>query len=104
MASIKNIDGLTNDQINQALAAGAKFVVFQYCISIVFMSFQRSSDIYFIQKGESTFKHHIGYTVLSFLLGWWGFPWGLIYTPASIFTNFSGGKDVTNDVIGALNR
>ncbi len=103
MASIKNIDGLTVDQMNYELNNGAKFVVFQYCISIVVMSFKQSGSIYFIRAGESTLKYHIGNTILTFLLGWWGFPWGLIYTPSVIWSNFTGGKDVTFDVLNAMN-
>jgi hypothetical protein len=28
-------------------------------------------------------------------LGWWGVPWGLIYTPLTLWTNLSGGRAVT---------
>ena len=31
-------------------------------------------------------------------LGWWGVPWGIIYTPLTIFTNLFGGQDVTDEV------
>jgi hypothetical protein len=44
----------------------------------------------------------------SFFLGWWGFPWGVIYTPMQIIRNISemsGGPDPTrpsNDLITAV--
>ena len=85
MAQIKNIEGRTNGEIEHALNTGGKFVVFQYCISIVVMTFRRSSDIYFIPPGESTVKHSIGFTLLTLVLGWWGIPWGPIYTIGSFF-------------------
>ena len=103
MAAIKNTEGLTTDDINRELARGAKFVVFQYCFSIVVMTFKRNSDIYFIKAGESTTRHSIGHTLSTAVFGWWGLPWGPIYTIGSLFTNLSGGKDVTKDVMAAVN-
>ena len=40
------------------------------------------------------------YSALSMLLGWWGIPWGLIYTPWMIGVNTMGGRDVTQAVLG----
>ena len=103
MAKIKNIEGLTIDQINMELNSGAKFVVFQYCISILVMTFKRGSDIYFIRAQESTTKYSIGFTVLTALAGWWGIPWGPIYTIGSLHTNLKGGKDITQEVLRSIN-
>lgn len=102
MAQIKNIDGLTNQQVVEMVNQGGKFVMYQYCISILIMTFRRSSDIYFIRPGESAVTPGIGFTVLSFFVGWWGIPWGPIYTIGAIFSNFSGGKDVTNELISQI--
>lgn len=103
MAQIKGIEGMTTSQINTELSRGAKFVVFQYCISIVIMTFNRSSDIHFIKAGESTFSKSIGYTIISLIVGWWGFPWGPIYTIGSLFNNLNGGKDITQEVLQSVN-
>jgi hypothetical protein len=35
-------------------------------------------------------KSQIGGILSSALLGWWGFPWGLIMTPVQIFRNIAG--------------
>jgi hypothetical protein len=102
--SIIGLEGLSNDEINQELQSGARFVVFQYCISILVLTFRRSSAVHFIRAGEGTFSKSIGYTILSLVAGWWGIPWGPIFTISSIFTNLSGGKDVTHQVLGAVNR
>jgi hypothetical protein len=104
MAAIKNIDGLTTDQINTELAQGGKFVVFQYTISIIVMTFRRSSDIYFIRAGESGTVKGLPFTFLSFVMGWWGIPWGPIYTIGSLYNNLSGGKDVTQEILMSVNR
>lgn len=102
MAQIKGIEGMTVEQINSELSRGGKFVVFQYCISILVMTFKRGSDVYFIKAGESTVSKSIGFTLLSAVLGWWGFPWGPIYTIGSIYTNLNGGKDVTQEVLNSV--
>ena len=103
MANIKNIEGLSVDDINKELSRGAKFVVFQYCISIIVMTFKRGSDIYFIRSGESTLKHSFGFTLITLLFGWWGIPWGPIYSVGSLVRNISGGKDITQEVINSHN-
>ncbi|MEI6313180.1 MAG: hypothetical protein WCP57_13040 [Bacteroidota bacterium] len=99
MAKIKNLEGLSDQDINYELANGAKFVTFNYCISIIVMTFRRSSDVYFIKAGESTFKYSIPYTLLTLVLGWWGIPWGPIFSIGALFTNITGGKDLTQDVL-----
>ena len=103
MAKIKNIEGLSIQEINNELSNGAKFVVFQYCFSIIIMTFKRSSDVYFIKAGESTASHSIGFTLLTFILGWWGIPWGPIYSIGALYTNFTGGKNVTQEVLHSMN-
>lgn len=103
MSRIKNVEGLTVEELNNELSNGAKFVVFEYCISIIVMSFKRSSAIYFIRAGESTAKYSITYTLLSATLGWWGIPFGIIYSIGSIYTNTSGGRDVTKEVLASIN-
>ncbi len=35
-------------------------------------------------------KKRLGALVSSFLLGWWGFPWGIIFTPIQIAKNVIG--------------
>jgi len=102
--AIKNLEGLTNDQINRELAHGAKFVIYQYAISIVVMTFRRSSDVYFIKAGESGVVKGLPFTFISLFFGWWGIPWGPIYTIGSMYNNLSGGKDITQEVLQSANN
>ncbi len=102
MAQIQNLNGITHDELAHELANGAKFVVFEYCISILIMTFKRPTDVYFIRAGESTIKHSIGPTILTFIMGWWGIPWGPIYSIMALYNNVSGGKDMTNEVRHSL--
>jgi len=104
MATIRNMQGITVDRLNYELQKGGKFVIFKYCFSVIILTFRRGSDVYFIRAGESTVKHSIVYTLLTFFFGWWGIPWGPIFTVGSIFTNLKGGKDVTQEVIASLNK
>ena len=92
---IHNIDGLTEEEICREIDEGAKFVIFEYCISIIIMSFKNGGDIHFVRKNESTLKYSVAPSLVSLFLGWWGIPWGPIYTIQTIFRNLSGGKDVT---------
>ena len=96
---IKNADGLTVAEVQQEINYGGKFVIFEYTISIIFMTFKNPTDIYFIRSDQSHWGKSLPFTILTLILGWWGFPWGIIYTPMALFTNLSGGKDVTQEVM-----
>ena len=61
-----------------------------------------SALLQFVREGESPLVKGLPYTLLSLFIGWWGFPWGLIYTPVVIIQNLSGGKDVTAAVMDSL--
>ncbi|MDL2234474.1 hypothetical protein LJC63_12985 [Ruminococcaceae bacterium OttesenSCG-928-L11] len=100
----KGMEGLSFQEVNREIIQGGKFVVYQYCISIVFMTFRRSSGVVFVKAGANAALTGLPYTLLSLLLGWWGFPWGPIYTVQSLVTNFGGGRDVTNEVRSSLYR
>ena len=98
---ILGMDGLTDQQINEDLQNGGKFVIYRYTISIIILTFRRSSDVYYIRPGQNAVVKGLGWTVLTFLLGWWGIPWGPIYSIGCLGTNLSGGKDVTKEIVGA---
>jgi hypothetical protein len=99
---IKNTEGLTIAEIQNEINKGGKFVIYQYCVSIVIMTFKRPTDIYFIRADENPLTKGLPYSLISFVVGWWGIPWGPIYTIGSLIKNFGGGKDVTNEIFNAL--
>ena len=101
---IIGIDGMTRQQLAEELKAGAKFVMYQYCVSILVMTFKRGSDIYFIPANAKASSKGISFTVISLLAGWWGIPWGPIYTISSVVKNMQGGIDVTGSVWNQLNQ
>jgi hypothetical protein len=81
---IKGMEGLSQSEIDFELQRGAKFVLFQYCISVVVLTFRRPTDIYFVRSGESAVGKGLPFTLVSLVSGWWGIPWGPIYTIQSI--------------------
>jgi hypothetical protein len=100
--AIKGVEGLSGGEVQDQVRQGAKFVVFSYCMSFLVITLKRSSDVMFVRAGQSPVVAGLPYTVLSFFMGWWGFPWGLVYTPVAIIQNLAGGKDVTTEIMAAF--
>lgn len=92
---VNGIEGLSHEEMQSLVQQGAKFVMYEYAISILIMTFKRSSDVYFVKADENAIVKGLGFTAISLLFGWWGFPWGPIYTIGSVVNNLRGGKDVT---------
>jgi hypothetical protein len=99
---IVGIEGVSTDQLRFEIQRGAKLVVYQYAISILVMSFRRSSNVYFIPAGQSSVSKGLPWIGLTLLAGWWGIPWGPIFSIQSLITNFKGGKDVTAEIMAQL--
>ena len=99
---IVGIENMPVEQLKLELKRGGKFVIFAYCYSLLVMTFKKGSDIHFVKAGESRVLKGLPFTLVSLLAGWWGIPWGPIYTISSIATNLGGGKDVTTEVLAAL--
>lgn len=102
MTKIVGIERMSPQQVQDACARGGKFVIYQYCFSIIVMSFKRGSDIHFVPPGESALKKGLPYTAMSLVVGWWGFPWGPIFTIGTLFKNLGGGVDVTPQVLNQI--
>jgi hypothetical protein len=103
MAKIIGMETIrSGGQLQQELQQGGKFVIYQFCISLLIITFKRSSNVYFLSHEENAVVKGLPFTLLSLLLGWWGIPWGPIYTVQSIWVNFNGGKDVTKEVLASL--
>lgn len=98
---IIGLDGMTDDELATELGNGARFVIYSYTFSIIIMTFKRPTDIYFVRAGQSRAAKGLKFTLLTMLVGWWGIPWGPIYSLGSIFGNLTG-TDVTTDVRKSL--
>lgn len=96
------VQRLSYEELYNEVQRGAKFVQYQYVISLLVVTFRRSSKVFYIPPGESAVAPGIPYSLLSFFLGWWGFPWGVMRTPLAIGRNLSGGIDVTEGIMQRL--
>lgn len=99
---IKGLDGFSVADLKSEIQRGGRFVMYYYTVSIVVLTFKRPSDIYFVRGGETGVGKGLLFSFISFFFGWWGIPWGPIYTIQSLFYNLRGGKDVTEEVIQSL--
>jgi hypothetical protein len=102
MSEIVGLDGMSDQEFNEELQNGARFVVYSYCISVIILSFKQPSAIHFVRSSESRFVKGLPYTLISFIAGWWGIPFGIIYTIWCIAANSAGGTDVTAEVLGVM--
>lgn len=94
--------GMTLQQIEDDVLRGGRFRVFRYNFSVIVMSFMRSSGLQYIRAGHGPGGHAWPWTVFSMIVGWWGVPWGLIYTVQTLYTNCMGGQDVTLEVLSSV--
>ena len=63
MAKIIGLEEIqSGSHLQMELKQGGKFVVYEYCISILVMTFRRSSSIYFIRAGEGAVVKGIPFT------------------------------------------
>ncbi len=99
---IDGLDNLTPAELEAELAAGGRFVFYEFCISFVVLTLRRPTRIRYLGPRDHGVVRGLPYVLLSLLLGWWGLPWGIIYTPFTIFTNLCGGHDVTDQVAGLV--
>lgn len=102
MAKVKGIESMDKQQITFELQRGGKFVQYQYCVSVIFMTFKRGTDIYFVRADQSPVIKGLMWTLLTLLAGWWGIPWGPIWTVQSLYRNLKGGHDLTSGVSKSL--
>ena len=99
---IIGIQGMSMEDVRNEVARGGRFVIYQYCISLLVITFRRPSDIHFVKGGQSRVGKGFSYVLITLLMGWWGIPWGPIYSITSLVTDFGGGKDVTQEVLASL--
>ena len=99
---IVGAEGHSPQSLRDEVARGAKFVFFTYSISLLVVSFKRPTSVYFIPAGHSPLMKGLPFTLVSVLFGWWGFPWGIIYTLQALHLNLGGGTDVTTEILAGL--
>jgi hypothetical protein len=99
---IEGIDDLGAAELIAEIDRGGRFVFFEYCISLMIFTLRRPTAVTFLRANERGWLRGLPYTLLSLVLGWWGVPWGVIYTPLCLATNLAGGCDVTPQACESL--
>jgi hypothetical protein len=89
-------------RIIDEVASGGRFVVFQYVFSLVVISFRRNSPVTYIAPGQSGAGAAFGWSLIPLCFGWWGIPWGIIYSIGALWRNTAGGVDVTEPILAQL--
>lgn len=102
--AIVGIEGWTRTEVEEAVAAGGRFVCFEYCISLLVVTLRQPTEVCFLRQGEWGVLVGFPWTLVSLALGWWGLPWGVIYTPLTLITNLCGGCNVTAQVLDHLRQ
>lgn len=70
---------------------------FRYCYSYIAMTSTRSSALYLTDglDGDEAKNAKLTCQLITALSGWWGIPWGIVYSIQFLFSN--GVKNGTND-------
>lgn len=100
--TVSGAEGLTLAGVEDEILRGGRFVFYYYNFSLIILSFRRSSGFYFLKSGDDGVDKAFGYSLIALLFGPWGIPWGLFWTPLSIYRNLCGGKDITAPVLEAM--
>jgi hypothetical protein len=99
---IANVDGMTLAEVDAVLAAGGRFVIFEYTLSFGLVTFMRPSKVWLVRDDAEARRVARRYTIPTAIFGWWGLPFGPDRTLHALRANSGGGADVTSDVRGAL--
>lgn len=90
---------LSEEEIALKLTEGYRLVSYEYCLSFIVVTLKRSSDLYLVPPREADLGNRALFSSLSFFIGWWGIPWGPIYTISTIFRNLRGGHDHSQKLV-----
>ena len=62
---------------------------YQACVSLLLLTLRFRSPRQIVGSPQNQ-KTGVLYTLISAVAGWWGLPWGFIYTPQAIYRNLKG--------------
>lgn len=74
---------------NNKITLKTEVTQYQGCVSFfVFTSRFRSR---FFIVGHGSVLEWLMFSGITFMFGWWGIPWGIIFTPQALYRNLRGG-------------
>lgn len=97
-------DRQTADRIRARICEGWRCVRFEFCVSFLFATVRRQSAVYLTGSWQRRCFIGMGYSALALFLGPWGMPWGPFWAVQAIWSNLTGGIDVTDTVLELLNE
>ena len=95
---------LLAEDVRARVAAGARLVRFELCFSLLLFTIRRQSGVYLTESWQERYLRGLGYSLLALLLGLWGVPWGLVWTPRAVWVNLTGGVDETDKMLAWLDN
>ena len=93
---IEGAQSLSDSEVLNEIAKGGRLVVYTYAISLLIVTFRRPSQIRLVRAGQSRALAGWPYLLITILFGWWGVPWGPIYSIQALWRNLRGGADSTS--------
>lgn len=93
---------LFDEELHTRVTAGARCVRFEFCFSLLFVTVRRQSPVYLTYSWQGRYLRGLWFSFVALLLGPWGVPWGLLWTPWAVWVNATGGVDCTAEVLAAL--
>ncbi len=104
LLSLRGTRPLFAEELRTRIAAGARCVRFEYCISLLFITIRRQSPVYLTTSWQQRYLRGLWYSACAIVLGLWGVPWGWLYTLWAVWVNLSGAVDCTNEVLAELDK
>ena len=98
------LEELSFDELQLKLQEGGRFVCYSVVVSAVVLTSRQATEIYFQRADRYSPAARWVSTLFTFLFGWWGFPWGIIYTPGALLRNLQGGIDVSDEVVATIEQ
>lgn len=91
------------EEIRTRVAAGARLVRFEFCLSLIVVTIRQQSGLYLTESWQERYLRGLWYSLIALILGPWGVPWGLIWTPRAVWVNLTGGVDETDAILKCMN-
>jgi hypothetical protein len=88
---------------NVMVTPRTRFREMTLCVSVLLVTLRLPSRL-LLEHRDSIFGAAFGFSLLTFLLGWWGLPWGPLYTIQALGRNLRGGKAVDVETLLAGER
>ena len=102
--ALAGVDPITPEELRWRVGEGWRCVRFEVCISFLIATVRRHSPVYLTDSWQNRYILGMSYNAVSLLLGPWGVPWGLLWTARALWTNLTGGVDVTDELLERLDE